>query len=153
MSFRRPPLEVRTIETTQCKEVQGGEFNNVHNKHLANWSVFFIYFSANTADVWLLLFWLTLRYPVNIPHHPVVCYLFPLSSCIPGPVGVSGRHHGEVWNLGHRRAGAIPQSGSYVLPWSPGCHRCLWYNQTGKLFHLPGNCVLLHKVHIKNVVL
>lgn len=52
-------------------------------------------------------------------------------SCLPGPVGVFRWYHCEVWDLGHCRTGAIPQSGSHVLPWGSGCHRGLWHHQAG----------------------
>lgn len=40
-----------------------------------------------------------------------------------------GWHDGEVWDLGHRRTGAVSQLGPHVLQGGPGRHRCLRYHQ------------------------
>ena len=50
-------------------------------------------------------------------------------SCISDPNSLSGRHDSQVWDLGHRGSGEVPQSGPHVLQGSPGRHRGLWHNQ------------------------
>lgn len=62
---------------------------------------------------------------------PVKWMSFCLCSGLPGSVGVSGRHHSQVWDLGHCGTRAIPQSGSHVLPRCSGCHCCFWHHQAG----------------------
>lgn len=54
-------------------------------------------------------------------------------SCVSHPDGVSRRHNGEVWNLGHRRSRALPQFGTYVLQRSAGRHRGLRHHKRGTL--------------------
>ena len=65
--------------------------------------------------------------------------LSPLSSCLPHTDGMPGRHNGEVWDLGHGRTGALPQSRPHVLQGRPGCHRGLRHHQYSEsgLLHLP----------------
>ena len=43
-------------------------------------------------------------------------------SCIPDTDDLSGRHSCQVWDLGHSGTGAVPQPGTNVLPWCPGCN-------------------------------
>lgn len=52
-------------------------------------------------------------------------------SCVPHPNGMSRRHDGEVWNLGHSRSGALPQFGAYVLQRSAGGYRGLRHHKRG----------------------
>ena len=56
-------------------------------------------------------------------------WLVFLSSCLPHTDGMPGRHNSEVWDLGHRRTGALPQPRPHVLQGRPGCHRGLWHHQ------------------------
>jgi len=66
-------------------------------------------------------------------HSPLTSFI---SSRVPGSVGVSRWHHSKVWDLGHRRTGAIPQPGSHVLPRRSGRHCRLWHHQAGILHYI-----------------
>lgn len=64
---------------------------------------------------------LILNYAVHFRH-----------SRLPHADGMSGRHDGQVWDLGYRGAGAVPQPCAHVLQGSPGCHRGVWHHQHSK---------------------
>jgi len=53
----------------------------------------------------------------------VMCLLSDLCSRFPDTDCRVGWYDGEVWDLGHSRAGALPQPCSYVLPRCSGRHR------------------------------
>ena len=69
---------------------------------------------------------LILRYKV---HYCSVC--LAVHSCIPNTDNLSRRHRRQIWNLGHGGPGAVPQSGSNVLPWRPGSDCDVWHYQQG----------------------
>ena len=68
-------------------------------------------------------------YNILKPYHSSYLLCFALLSCLPHPDGLSGRHHSEVWDLGHGGSRALPQPGSNVLQRSPGSHRGLRHYQ------------------------
>lgn len=60
-----------------------------------------------------------------------------LYSRLPHADGMSGRHDGQVWDLGYCRAGAVPQPCTHVLQGSPGCHCGVWHHQHSKWLKVP----------------
>ena len=62
-------------------------------------------------------------------HHSTDLCCPTLLSCLPHSDCLSGRHHCEVWDLGHSGSRALPQPGSDVLQRRSGSHRGLRHHQ------------------------
>lgn len=56
-----------------------------------------------------------------------------LPRCISDPSGASEWCHYSLWDMGHCRAGKIPQCHPTLLQRSPRCTPGLWYQQKGKI--------------------
>lgn len=75
---------------------------------------------------------------VLIFYHSTYLHCPAVLSCLPHSDCLSGRHHCEVWDLGHGGSRALPQPGSNVLQRSTGGHCGLRHYQHSR-FQPRGN--------------